>query len=239
MDEKQRTSDLPHSYASISGRSQSCGQKVRAGFLSGAVFGASMSGLSAVAQASQLRIRFPDAVRAVVGSSLAGGAAFGGALGIYRGVVCSLEHMRGVQDIKNSMIAGGIVGVLSELPVLFRSMVITRSDMMAMEQGLPLIRPRPRFLTNAAAGSIICGVVYLVESAMRPSSGSLPQGSSSSRQPPVDANTLDNHDGQDNSGTDVDTWSSTDRLDSSSEWILRDSPDIDVTESKELDWGTE
>jgi aminoglycoside phosphotransferase (APT) family kinase protein len=74
---------------------------------------------------------------------------------------------------------------------------------------------------------------------MRPSSGPLPQGSSSSRQPPVDANTLDNHDGQDNSGTDVDTWSSTDRLDSSSEWILRDSPDIDVTESKELDWGTE
>jgi hypothetical protein len=90
-----------------------------------------------------------------------------------------------------------------------------------------------------AAGSIICGVVYLVESAMRPSSGPLPQGSSSSRQPPVDANTLDNHDGQDNSGTDVDTWSSSDRLDSSSEWILRDSPDIDVTESKELDWGTE
>ncbi|CAM6046591.1 unnamed protein product [Sphagnum compactum] len=234
MDEKQRTSDLPHSYASISGRSQSCSQKVRAGFLSGAVFGASMSGLSAVAQASQLQISESSG-----GSSLAGGAAFGGALGIYRGVVCSLEHMRGVQDIKNSMIAGGIVGVLSELPVLFRSMVITRSDMMTMEQGLPLIRPRPRFLTNAAAGSIICGVVYLVESAMRPSSGPLPQGSSSSRQPPVDANTLDNHDGQDNSGTDVDTWSSTDRLDSGSEWILRDSPDIDVTESKESDWGTE
>jgi hypothetical protein len=62
-----------------------------------------------------------------------------------------MHHGRaGVQDIKNSMIAGGIVGVLSELPVLFRSMVITRSDMMAMEQGLPLIRPRPRFLTNAA-----------------------------------------------------------------------------------------
>jgi hypothetical protein len=46
-----------------------------------------------------------------------------------------MHHGRaGVQDIKNSMIAGGIVGVLSELPVLFRSMVITRSDMMAMEQ---------------------------------------------------------------------------------------------------------
>jgi uncharacterized MAPEG superfamily protein len=58
MDEKQRTSDLSHSYASISGRSQSCSQKVRAGFLSGAVFGASMSGLSAVAQASQLQIRW-------------------------------------------------------------------------------------------------------------------------------------------------------------------------------------
>jgi hypothetical protein len=91
--------DLPHSYASISGRNQSCSQKVRAGFLSGAVFGASMSGLSAVAQASQLQIRFPDAVRAVVGSSLAGGAAFGGALGIYRGVVCSLEHMRGCYQL--------------------------------------------------------------------------------------------------------------------------------------------
>lgn len=58
MDEKQRTLDLPHSYASISGRNQSCSQKVRAGFLSGAVFGASMSGLSAVAQASQLQIRW-------------------------------------------------------------------------------------------------------------------------------------------------------------------------------------
>jgi hypothetical protein len=56
MDEKQRTSDLPHSYASISGRSQSCSQKVRAGFLSGAVFGASMSGLSAVAQSSLSQI---------------------------------------------------------------------------------------------------------------------------------------------------------------------------------------
>jgi hypothetical protein len=56
MDEKQRTLDLPHGYASISGRSQSCSQKVRAGFLRGAVFGASMSGLSAVAQASQLQI---------------------------------------------------------------------------------------------------------------------------------------------------------------------------------------
>jgi len=43
--------------------------------------------------------RFPDAVRAVVGSSLAGGAAFGGALGIYRGVVCSLEHMRGCYQL--------------------------------------------------------------------------------------------------------------------------------------------
>lgn len=39
--------------------------------------------------------RFPLAVRAVVGSTIAGGFTFGSALGIYRGFVCALEEARG------------------------------------------------------------------------------------------------------------------------------------------------
>lgn len=40
----------------------------------------------------------------------------------------------GVDDIKNSMIAGALVGALSEIPVFIRSKIITRADVQLAEQ---------------------------------------------------------------------------------------------------------
>jgi hypothetical protein len=40
----------------------------------------------------------------------------------------------GVDDIKNSMIAGALVGALSEIPVFIRSKIITRADIQLAEQ---------------------------------------------------------------------------------------------------------
>ena len=42
--------------------------------------------------------------------------------------------LSGVDDIKNSMIAGALVGAISEIPVFIRSKIITRADVQLAEQ---------------------------------------------------------------------------------------------------------
>lgn len=162
-----------------------CSVKATNGFISGTVLGATMSGLTGMARATQMQIRFPAAVRAVIGATVAGGLAFGVALGTYQGTVCAIRKIRGVDDIKNPVLAGALVGAMSEIPVFIRSKIVTKADMLLAEQGMHVVRPRPRFLMNAAGGAVVCGLFYMLGDAMRPEPLPKPQGSPSQPPPPA------------------------------------------------------
>lgn len=207
--------------------SQSCLVKATNGFVSGTVLGATMSGLTGMARATQMQIRFPAAVPAVIGATIVGGFSFGVALGTYQAAVCTIRQARGVDDIKNPMLAGALVGAMSEIPVFLRSMVVTKADVMLAEQGMRVMRPRPRFLTYAVGGAVVCGLFYSVGDAMRPAPLPKPQGSPQPPQAPIrhpfegeELATSDSLESQENRDT--------------GEWVFTDPPSGEVLESEDL-----
>ncbi|XP_073392611.1 uncharacterized protein [Physcomitrium patens] len=205
---------LGHNYAT-----QTCFSKAANGFVSGTILGATMSGVSGMARATQLQIRFPAAVQSVVGATIVGGVAFGSALGAYQGV----------DDIMNPMMAGALVGALSEIPVYLRSKVVTKAELVLTEQGMHVVRPRPRFLTNAFGGAFLCGLFYLVGDAIRPAPESRPQ---SIPQPPQ-GTIQDGREGQE-----LDTWNSSEDHENNGEWVFNESPNEEVLEREDSSWST-
>lgn len=210
--------------------SQSCFAKATNGFVSGTVLGATMSGLTGMARATQLQIRFPAAVQGVIGATIVGGLSFGVALGMYQGTACAIRQIRGVDDIANSMTAGALVGAMSEIPAFLRSKVVTKADVLLAEQGMHVMRPRPRFLTNAVGGAVVCGLFYMVGDAVKPAPSPKPQGSPQPPRPPTQGS---------NEGQVLDTWGSLEIQENDGDWVITEPPSGEVLESEEdLSWGS-